>query len=88
MSQPGRTMQRRLPHFCHAEGCEVKVPPRMLMCLSHWYMLPKAMRDRLWELYEPGQERRMDPSPEYIEHAMACVEYVRVRESLTGWPSS
>lgn len=83
MTLTGGTVNRRLPHYCHADGCETKVPPRMFMCKPHWYTLPKAMRDRLWELYEPGQERRMDPSVDYIEHAMACVEYV-ARRTHTG----
>lgn len=71
---------RHFPHYCHADNCEVTVPPRMFMCKSHWYMLPKAMRDRLWEVYVPGQERRMDPTTEYIDHAMACVNYVFEKE--------
>lgn len=50
-----------------ARNCEVAVPPRMFMCKKHWYALPKAMRDRIWATYVPGQERRMDPTPEYME---------------------
>lgn len=75
------TTTRRLPHYCHAEGCARRVPPRMFMCRDHWYRLPKAMRDRVWELYVPGQERRMDPSPEYLAHAMACIDYVAAAEA-------
>lgn len=68
-------------HLCHAMNCKTRVPPKMFMCRPHWYMLPKAMRDRLWELYVPGQERRKDPTTEYIEHAMACVDHVAAREA-------
>ena len=67
-------------HICHADHCAKAVPPKMFMCREHWYMLSKEMRDRLWELYVPGQERRKDPTIEYIEHALMCVDYVAARE--------
>lgn len=68
-------------HTCHAMRCDVQVPPRMFMCRKHWFMLPKAMRDRVWELYVPGQERRKDPTSEYIDHAMACVNFIAEKEA-------
>jgi hypothetical protein len=48
----------------------------MFMCKPHWFTLPKQMRDELWAAYVPGQERRMDPSGEYLDVAMRCVAYV------------
>lgn len=68
-------------HLCHARNCKTAVPPSMFMCRDHWYMLPDAMRKRVWELYRPGQERTKDPSMEYLNHAMACVAYVAQREA-------
>lgn len=38
----------------------------MLMCKKHWYMVPRALRDRVWETYRPGQERDKSPSSEYM----------------------
>lgn len=69
-------------HTCHASDCEVPVPRRMFMCKRHWYMVPKPMRDAIWAAYRPGQERRMDPSSEYIDAAMAAVNFVAERENL------
>lgn len=66
-------------HTCHAEGCERVVPRRMFMCKTHWFALPKLMRDRIWATYTPGQERRMDPSPEYLDAAMEAVNYLAQR---------
>ena len=43
-------------------------------------MLPKVMRDGIWALYRPGQERTKDPSMEYLNHAMECIEYVAAHE--------
>jgi hypothetical protein len=69
-----------MTHLCHADNCTVAVPPRMFMCRRHWYMIPKADRDALWGAYVPGQERRMDPTPEYLDIAMQLVDYVAAKE--------
>lgn len=69
-------------HVCHANGCGVVVPRRMLMCKPHWFMVPNSLRETLWAAYAPGQERRMDPTPEYLDAAMACVNAVADREGI------
>lgn len=67
-------------HYCHAEGCRAQVPPRMHMCRSHWFSLPKRLRDAVWATYRPGQENRKDPSPAYLAAAHAAIEWVAVKE--------
>jgi hypothetical protein len=52
----------------------------MFMCKQHWEMLPKDMRDMIWSLYRTGQEKTKDPSMEYLNHAMACINYVADKE--------
>lgn len=52
----------------------------MFMHKAHWYMLPKVMRDEVWALYTPGQERRKDPSHEYLLHVRKCINYVWRKE--------
>lgn len=42
------------------------MPPAMWGCRAHWFKLPKALRDRVWAAYVPGQEKRLDPSSEYL----------------------
>ena len=64
-------------HTCHADGCNAAVPPRMFMCKAHWFALPKAMRDWIWDVYVPGQEVRKDPSREYLDAARACINYLK-----------
>ena len=71
-------------HHCHAEGCKTEVPPRKFMCKRHWYMLSKADRDRVWDLYTPFQEVTKTPSMEYLEHAQACIEKIAIREGRRG----
>lgn len=68
------------PHDCHALNCDANVPPRMHMCKRHWSMVPKAQQDALWANYRRGQENRMDPTPEYLRAAAACVRAVAEKE--------
>lgn len=75
-------MSRESEHTCHATGCHAHVDPAMFMCRRHWYVLPKVMRNKIWDAYVPGQETRMDPSPEYLavsREAIAMVERVEGR---------
>lgn len=71
-----------MPHTCHAIGCDVPVPPRMLMCRRHWFMVPKALRDAVWDAYVVGQEVRKDPSDEWLDAAEAAIHAVAEREGL------
>lgn len=56
-------------HPCHWPGCDKQVPPAMWGCKAHWMRLPKILRDRIWNAYNPGQERDMSPSAEYLQVA-------------------
>lgn len=67
-------------HVCHAVGCNVSVPPKMLMCRRHWFMVPKPLRVAVWAAYVPGQETRKDPTDEYMSVQRAAVEAVARRE--------
>lgn len=72
-----------MKHLCHAIGCTVAVPPSKLMCLKHWRMVPKALQHAVWEHYVPGQERRKDPSRDYLVAALAAVEAVAEKEGVS-----
>ena len=69
-------------HVCHAHGCSVVVPPRLLMCRKHWSLVPAPLRDAVWRTYRPGQERTKDPTHEYLAAAQAAIDAVAVAE---GW---
>jgi hypothetical protein len=45
-------------------------------------MLPKVLRDAILANYIPGQERRKDPTPEYLEAAKAAVDALWEMESV------
>lgn len=65
------------PHHCHWPGCAQQVPPALWGCKRHWYMLPKELRDAIWEAYQPGQEVRGTPSPEYVAVALRVQQWIR-----------
>lgn len=69
-------------HTCHAAGCSVAVPPKMFMCRRHWYMLPKKLRDSVWETYRPGQEVDKKPTVEYILTTTWCICWVADKEGV------
>lgn len=64
-------------HHCHWPGCKEKVPPAMWGCKSHWFKLPKALRDKVWASYEPGQEISKDPSSEYLKVVTEVQEWIK-----------
>lgn len=66
-------------HTCHAEGCEVGVAPKLLMCLKHWRMVPKPLQVQVWRHYRPGQENDKRPTAEYLEAARAAIDAVAGR---------
>lgn len=63
-------------HKCHWPGCDKACPPAMWGCKSHWFALPKRLRDEIWRTYRRGQETRKDPSPEYIAAAKAVQHWI------------
>ena len=69
-----------LKHECHATGCVVEVPPKMLMCIRHWRMVPRTLQQKIWATYRIGQEIRKDPTREYLDAQRAAVRAVEQKE--------
>lgn len=67
-------------HTCHAHGCTAEVPPKLLMCLKHWRMVPKALQRAVWATYRSGQEIDKQASREYLEAAKAAIDAVHTKE--------
>lgn len=61
-----------MTHTCHWPSCTRAVPSAMWGCKSHWFTLPKNLRDLVWRFYTPGQEVRKDPSENYL----TLMEYI------------
>jgi len=78
---------RVVDHTCHAEGCDVHVPPRLLMCAKHWRVVPYGLKVAVLAHYQPGQER-LDgtafPTEEYLDAAHEAIEAVAEKEGRRG----
>lgn len=66
---PSTKKDRRDAHHCHAKKCKIKVPPQMLMCKAHWFMVPMLIRSRVWKHYRVGQCDDKSPSKEWLAAA-------------------
>lgn len=64
-------------HHCHWPGCKTQVNPAMWGCRKHWFMLPKFLRDKIWDTFEPGQEINMTPSRDYVAVSREVQEWIR-----------
>ena len=67
-------------HTCHAEGCSAVVPPKLLMCLRHWRMVPLHLQRLVWAHYRKGQEVDKRPSEEYMRVQRLAIEAVAQAE--------
>ena len=46
-------------------------------CREHWFALPGSLRNAIWNAYVPGQERRLDPSAEYLAAAREVQAWIK-----------
>lgn len=63
-------------HECHWPGCGTRVKPAMWGCTKHWFMLPKAIRNRIWAAYNVGQEETKTPTRAYIAAAQEAQKWI------------
>lgn len=73
-------------HTCHAVGCAINVPPKLVMCPKHWRMVPLALQREVWRHYRVGQELDKRPTFEYMVAQRAAVNAVAVAEGRKPLP--
>jgi hypothetical protein len=73
-----------MSHRCHALGCNKEIPPKLLMCLRHWRMVPERLQAEIWRTYRPGQEIDKMPSEAYMEAQRAAISAVAEREAAAS----
>lgn len=71
-----------MKHTCHWVGCEKEVPPAMWGCKTHWFKLPKYLRDKIWATYRAGQEIDKRPSEAYMTAALEVRQWI-LEQGLT-----
>lgn len=64
-------------HLCHWPGCTKQCKPAYWGCFAHWIKLPKYLRVKLWDCYQPGQEVKGTPSREYVEVAREIQNWIK-----------
>lgn len=74
-----KSQRQTRDHTCHWPGCKKQCPPARWGCLAHWMMLPKRLRDKIWDAYRPGQEKTMTPSREYLKVAREVERWIRAK---------
>lgn len=60
-------------HDCPATGCGRRIGRDYLMCRNHWYMVPRALRDRVWDTWANGRGAGTPAHFEAITKAVAAV---------------
>ncbi len=65
-------------HRCHARQCCISVPPRMLMCRTHWFAVPKKIRDAVWNEYRAPS--RIFPTTGWGRAADAAIGFLSLKE--------
>lgn len=74
-----------MKHRCHFPPCTVEVPRKMFMCRTHWYMVPKPLRDEVWLHYNPGQEQGKAPvTREYLDVTDRAIAAVKAKIEKMG----
>ena len=77
-----------MTHHCHAVDCSMSVPPRLVMCLRHWRLVPSDVQRSIWAAYRKGQERDKQPSQDYLYHQRRAVMHVALQEGRVTLPDA
>lgn len=74
-ARSGGTRGTRPTHTCAAVGCQRSIELRMLMCIEHWRMVPKAAQRDIWASYRT-LHRRPDAAERYAAAVNAAIDAV------------
>lgn len=62
---------------CPVDGCEICHPRNLLMCRSHWYSVPKHLREALWDAFR----HHGVISEEYLDARRAAIDAATQRDT-------
>lgn len=65
-------------HQCPSPVCEHDVPSHKFACHTHWFSLPKEMRDEIWAAY------REEPLSDRHHAAMEVAESFLIKAAAEG----
>lgn len=64
--------------ICPHPACNREIPRYMFACSTHWFQLPKTMRDEIWRTYDGGQGVG---TKEYVAAARAAEDWIAEQEN-------
>jgi hypothetical protein len=64
---------------CPWPGCVKQIPLALHSCQQHWMVLPKPIRDAIWDAYEVGQEQDL---------GLVSREYQSADQAAKNWITS
>ncbi len=71
---------------CCWPGCVTLVPRSMWGCKAHWVKLPKAIRNKIWRHYQPGQEETGEVSSQYAQAHEEALEWIKDNHTIVVMP--
>jgi len=63
-------------HECPVDGCQISVPGYLLMCRSHWAMVPSQLGRAVYAAWKDG---RGAGTAEHEEACRAAIEWVNAQ---------
>jgi len=61
---------------CAIPRCRNQIDPSRLMCRTHWYMVPKELRDDVWATWRSGDGAFSKAHQDAVRMAVAAVVHV------------
>lgn len=63
-----------ITHLCPVKGCGKRVPLDQLMDKTHWYMVPKPLRNAVWAAWQDGEGAGSPQHDAAVDAAVRAVE--------------
>jgi hypothetical protein len=74
-------MKAAAQYGCQAVGCQHLVKRGHLMCADHWRMVPKALREAVWEAWRwQRRTNSRDALQAYLKAKRAAIDAVQAKQ--------
>ncbi len=68
-------------HTCHANFCNIKTEPKLLMCKPHWKQLPNKLKNAVWLAFKGTTKESRIKSIPYLTACAEAVEFIAESEN-------
>lgn len=49
--------RKKITKLCSAQGCQTEINRHQAFCRTHWFWLPKPLRDAIYETWRKGRTK-------------------------------